>query len=286
MACSFLSSKTSFQRGVTFSSDPVLKFGVSLLGFRLGLDVLENIGIHLIATILILIVLTILFGTFFSKIFIRNPHFGILSSGAVAICGASAAAAIYTILPEGRRKTQELSLVVISVTLLSTIAMIIYPILFQLFNFHTKETGFLIGATIHDVAQVIGAGYSVTEDAGIIATFVKMVRVSCLPVIILILLSITKKNREKSGPLPWFLVLFFIFALITNLFDFSVELLDTIHLISSLLIIIAISAVGVKTNLAQINKLGLRFFSIIVAESVFLLTIGIGSIYIFRILDY
>ena len=92
--------------------------------------------------------------------------------------------------------------------------MITYPVIFDFIGANENQKGFLIGSTIHDVAQVIGAGYSVSEQTGIIATFVKMIRVSILPFLILYLLFLSKKENGNSFSIPWFLILFFIFLYI------------------------------------------------------------------------
>ena len=157
MSVSYLSNRKSFEKGIWLASDPVLKLGVSFLGFRLSLENITQLGGASLFLILILIFITILFGYFFSLVLLKNKYFGLLSAGSVAICGASAAIAIFSILPKNKIGTKDLSLVIISVTLLSTIAMITYPIIFDYIGANENQKGFLIGSTIHDVAQVIGA---------------------------------------------------------------------------------------------------------------------------------
>ena len=248
MSVSYLSNRKSFEKGIWLASDPVLKLGVSFLGFRLSLENITQLGGASLFLILILIFITILFGYFFSLLLLKNKAFGLLSAGSVAICGASAAIAIFSILPKNKLGTKDLSLVIISVTLLSTIAMITYPIIFDSIGANENQKGFLIGSTIHDVAQVIGAGYSVSEQTGIIATFVKMIRVSILPFLILFLLFLSKKENEKSFSIPWFLILFFIFCILNNLFNIPDKFITLINNLSNLCILLAISAIGVKTN--------------------------------------
>ena len=198
MSVSYLSNRKSFEKGIWLASDPVLKLGVSFLGFRLSLENIAQLGGMSLFFIFILISTTILLGYFFSLVLLKNKDFGLLSAGSVAICGASAAIAIFSILPKNKIGTKDLSLVIISVTLLSTIAMITYPIIFDFIGANDNQKGFLIGSTIHDVAQVIGAGYSVSEQTGIIATFVKMIRVSILPFLILFLLILSVPMKIKK----------------------------------------------------------------------------------------
>ena len=93
---------------------------------------------------------------------------------------------------------------VVAVTTLSTVAMIAYPILFAWLGLDDRQSGFLIGATIHDVAQVVGAGYSVSEEAGEIATIVKLLRVALLPVLLLIVIGVlsSPRGRARARPCP------------------------------------------------------------------------------------
>ena len=105
MSVSYLSNRKSFEKGIWLASDPVLKLGVSFLGFRLSLENITQFGASLFL-ILILIFITILFGYFFSLVLLKNKYFGLLSAGSVAICGASAAIAIFSILPKNKIETK------------------------------------------------------------------------------------------------------------------------------------------------------------------------------------
>jgi uncharacterized membrane protein YadS len=69
---------------------------------------------------------------------------------------------------------------VIGVTALSTIAMVIYPLIIALFHLDHAAIGVFLGGTIHDVAQVVGAGFTVSEETGNVATFTKLLRVAML----------------------------------------------------------------------------------------------------------
>ena len=127
-------------------------------------------------------------GALMSLLLGRRMAFGMLAGGSVAICGASAALAIASVLPPHKNREQDTLFVVIGVTALSTIAMIAYPILFKSLGLSDAQSGFLVGATIHDVAQVVGAGYSISDEAGVIATYVKILRVALLPVVMLVVM--------------------------------------------------------------------------------------------------
>lgn len=166
MAFHFLSEDNSCAVGVDFAAKALLRFGVGLLGLRLGLAEVMSLGLTPVIAIIGFVLVTFGCGVVMARIFGRRTAFGMLAGGSVAICGASAALAITSVLPLHKDREQDTLFVVIGVTALSTIAMIAYPILFKSLGLSDIESGFLVGATIHDVAQVVGAGYSISDEAG------------------------------------------------------------------------------------------------------------------------
>ncbi|HAT87990.1 MAG TPA: putative sulfate exporter family transporter, partial [Rhizobiales bacterium] len=200
------------------------------------------------------------------------------AGGSVAICGASAALAITSVLPAKDNREQDTLFVVIGVTALSTIAMIAYPVLFQMLGLSDLESGFLIGATIHDVAQVVGAGYSISEEAGVIATFVKMVRVALLPIVMIVVMVSFRGAQTQKITLPWFLIMFIALAVLVNTGLVPQFITEAIAVLSSWCLVIAISALGVKTSLATILRVKPSYGIILVAETLFLLAIAVAFV--------
>jgi uncharacterized membrane protein YadS len=127
-----------------------------------------------------------------------QSEFGLLSGGATAICGASAAMAISAALPSHPLKERATLFTIIGVSTLSTVAMILYPAITQLMGFDDLHSGIFIGATIHDVAQVVGAGYAISPEAGDTATVVKLMRVAMLLPVIIAAGLIARDARERA----------------------------------------------------------------------------------------
>ena len=121
----------------------------------------------------------------------------------MAICGASAALAISSVLPKSENHERDTVFTVIGVTALSTIAMIIYPLIIALFHLDHAAIGVFLGGTIHDVAPLVGAGFSVSDETGNVATFTKLLRVAMLlPVVVTLsfhLLTRTTPPRPGSN---------------------------------------------------------------------------------------
>ena len=182
---------------------------------------------------------------------------------------------------EARRNTL---FTVACVTALSTLAMVVYPIVFQTMGFSDSSIGILLGATIHDVAQVIGAGFAVSDEAGEIATYVKLLRVACLPVVILVIAWIVKNKNgaEAKSSFPWFAVGFVVILLGNSAGLFPGMLAAFMDWSSQWLLIGAISALGVKTSLKSMVALGPAHLGLVVAETVFLCVLAIIAVFLIQ----
>lgn len=278
LALNFLADDgTKTAPGIAFTARTVLRLGVALLGARISVDMLAALGGPAIALVIAGVVLTILFALFAARFVGRKWRFALLTGGSVAICGASAAMAIAAVLPKHEKSERDLVFTVLSVTVLSTIAMVIYPMLAQAFGFTARDSGVFLGGTIHDVAQVVGAGFSISPETGETATLVKLIRVSMLaPVVLVISLVIRSRglaDTEGGKPpplLPSFVVGFLILAAVNSLGLIPQALADFAGQLSRWALLVSIAAVGIKTSLKKMLEVGGGAIALIVAETVFL----------------
>jgi uncharacterized membrane protein YadS len=125
-----------------------------------------GLGWSTLVGVAVAVALTIFFGLFAARAIGLKTRFGVLTAGSVAICGASAAVAIAAVLPRHEMSERDTAFTIIAVTTLSTIAMVLYPLVGHLLHFTYAQSGVFLGGTIHDVAQVVGAGYSVSQETG------------------------------------------------------------------------------------------------------------------------
>lgn len=277
MAFNFLAAEDSCAPGIEFVSKSLLRVGVALLGFRLSLTDIADLGLYPLLTVVGLLVLTIASGMALSPLLGRRWRFGLLTGGAVAICGASAALAISAILPQRKELERDTLFTVVAVTTLSTIAMIVYPVLFRAIGLDDRQTGFLIGATIHDVAQVMGAGYSVSDTAGDLAALVKLERVILLPVVLLAVIFFTGSSEAKGIRLPAFVLAFVAIVLFNSFVAVPVPIRETAITASQWLLVSVIAALGVKTSLAAMLGLGGQCIVLVVGETLVMLVAAIGA---------
>jgi uncharacterized integral membrane protein (TIGR00698 family) len=280
LALHFISDDQRCAAGIQFASSNVLRLGVALLGLRLTIEHIVTLGWQIAVALLVAVGLTIALGLLLSKFFKVESSLGVLIGGATAICGASAALAISSVLPKNKHLERDTALTVVGVTTLSTIAMVIYPLITQWLGFSAVESGKFLGATIHDVAQVVGAGFSLSVEAGNAATITKLMRVAFL-VPTLLVITIVVRNQVtdadlsdpgKSTPLlPWFLLLFLIFMLLNSTGMVPQAVQSAASSISQAFLVLAIAGVGLKTSLQSLGQLGWRPVAMIV-----LVTLGLA----------
>jgi uncharacterized integral membrane protein (TIGR00698 family) len=289
MALNFLSDETRCADGINFSAQTILRFGIAILGTKISFQLAIELGWPIIFLVVGGVIGTLAFGIAVSRLFGFRIRFAFLSAGSVAICGVSAAMAISAILPKDHKSEQLLSVCIVCVTLLSTFAMITYPIFTNALGFDYSISGVFLGTTIHDVAQVVGAGFSISEETGEVATMVKLVRVAMLaPVIFfasLFICSYIGKTglTEKPPLIPSFVIMFLIFATI-NSFGLIPANVQTISAeISSWSLLLAISALGLKTSLKDIVHVGSSAIALLIAETAFLgIFTAIGLFWLYK----
>ena len=275
MALNFLAVDGPCKAGIEFTARTVLRLGVALLGMRITLDQIASLGWKPVVLVITLVVVTILASVVVAKVLGFSRLFGMLTGGATAICGASAALALAAALPQHPRKEHATLFTVIGVSALSTLAMILYPMIAQWLHLSPAQAGVFLGATIHDVAQVVGAGYSMSTETGDIATVVKLMRVAMLLPVIVCAAMITRRQGLEAGGqrpplLPWFAVGFLLLACVNSTGWVPAAMQDSINDLSRGCLVVAISALGMKTQLKALASVGVKPIALMVGESVFL----------------
>jgi uncharacterized integral membrane protein (TIGR00698 family) len=247
-------------------------------------DLLISLGLDLILLIIGGMLATLAFGLAVGRVFGHRWRFSLLTAGSVAICGASAAMALSAILPKDHRSEERLIFTVLGVTVLSTLAMIAYPIVVNSLNLSDLQGGVFLGGTIHDVAQVVGAGYSVNETTGDTATLVKLIRVAMLaPIVLVASLAIRQWAEAKQGEdrpplLPLFVVGFLILAALNSLHLLPTQIAIWASDASRWLLLTAIAAVGMKTDLKNVLSVGGAAIALIIAETLFIAGVTLAGI--------
>jgi uncharacterized integral membrane protein (TIGR00698 family) len=280
MAMNFLSGEGPCAAGIEFTARQVLRIGVALLGLRITVGQIAELGWQPVAIVVLSVVLTIGISMLVARMMGFQCQFGLLSGGATAICGASAALALAAALPAHPGKERTTLFTVVGVSVLSTVSMIVYPMLAHALGLDPRLAGIFLGATIHDVAQVVGAGYSMSKETGDVATFVKLMRVAMLvPVIVFAAMLVrvraaSHSDRASGGPrpplLPWFAVAFAVLVAINSTGWLPAAAAKGGSELSRWCLVAAIAGIGMKTQLKELARVGLRPVVLMVGETVFL----------------
>lgn len=280
--------------GMTFCVCTLLRWAVALLGLRVALSDIAALGFTAGAIIVMSMIVTLLSGFVFARIGRRQPGFGALVGSATAVCGASATLATSTVVPDYPGKQADIAFVVVAVNALATLAMVVYPPICILLGFNAQATGVMLGGTIHDVAQVVGAGYAVSEAAGNTAVIVKLFRVFLLlPVVLGIGWYFTRmgvKHGEARVPVPVFALVFLALCLLNSAMPLLPQLAPAFGRTKAVLIeasiwglLIAIGALGLDTSIKSIIALGWRHVATVIASTAVIFAVVTGWLLLARL---
>lgn len=289
IALSRIAAKPDFAPGLTFCMSKLLRWAVALLGLRISLGEIIALGISVAVLVVATMALTLVAGFMFARLLRQPAGYGALAGAGTAVCGASATLATSTIVPNYSGKEADTAFVVVAVNAFSTLAMVLYPPFCTWLGFDATQTGVMLGATIHDVAQVVGAGYAVSEPVGNTAVIVKLFRVLLLlPVVLAIAWWFTRAGREDMGakvPVPVFALVFLALCLLNSAVPYAPAGASiygptkaALETISTWGLLIAIGALGLSTSLAAIAKLGWRHLATVAGTTVVLLILVVAGL--------
>ncbi len=274
--------------GINFSAKPLLRLGVGLLGAGITFQQVSALGLPVVALAGFGVASTIGLGLVCARLMGLDRELGLVLGGAVAICGTSAALAIASVLPRGTKSEANTLLAVVGVTALSTIAMVVYPLISIALGLSERAAGIFFGAAIHDVAQVVGAGYAVSDFSGETATVVKLLRVACLvPVVAAISLwtgSSKSPGARRTGLiLPWFLGFFVALSAVASFNLLPLQVMATLATTAKFLLITAIAALGYKTSAGALSQVGMKPVLVLLAATAGLALLVLVALAIFPI---
>lgn len=276
LALNFLGGEESMGPGLVFASKTLLRWGIVLVGARVTLGQIVGLGPLTLVSVIVILFATLGFGIVVARLLGLPLAFGALSGGAVAICGASAALAIATTLGERRISQAQLALVLVGIAAASATAMFFYPLLAHAASLTDRQAGFMLGASIHDVAQAIGAGYSYSDGAGETATIVKLTRVALLaPVLTLLALAFPSDTGRKVGlSVPWFVIGFFVVAALNSVLPFPTQIRSGSGAAATALLACAVAATGIRAPMRSLLGTGPKPLLVIGASSLLALALA------------
>jgi len=287
LAAIFL-TKPTFKHGNDLLAKPLLRVGVALMGFRITISDLQALGWQPAAIAVSAAFGTLCLGYLAGRALKLPRATAFLTATSVAICGASAALAIATVLARRPNSNVERDVVatVASITIIGTIAVVAYPALCHFFNIPMIPSAVFLGASIHEVAQVVAASDVYGEAATPAATTVKMIRVAMMPVVIFGLLMILSWRDRKEGDqeeneatVPVFLLGFVAAIVVANTGWLTPTGIAALTKLSSICLIVSMVALGANTSIKGVMLLGPRAVGALLIQTAIIAAIsatGVG----------
>lgn len=279
----YRNSQHSCEKGVTFSAKKLLRLGIILYGFRVSLDGIMSVGLSgtliSISVVVGILVLGTLIGT---KVFKLDKELALLVSGGSAICGAAAVLAL-----ESSIKSQPYKgiIAVGSVVVFGLLSMFLYPLVYAVSELGLNEIqwGVYVGVTLHEVANVVGAGSGISPEVEKIAVIIKMIRVLLLiPVLLVIplLFASTQSGAKRNLHIPWFAFGFLGVVLINSVFELPEWLISSGEIASTFLLVMAMSALGLQIDFKKFLDSGGKAFGLAFVLALILMFGGYGLVYL------
>jgi uncharacterized integral membrane protein (TIGR00698 family) len=274
----------SYKPGLTFALKKILRLGIILLGFKISLSQVQSLGWQGLVLVTLCVSACFAFTVYLGRKLGLSPKLSLLLASGTSICGASAIVATDALI---EAEDQDCAYAVATITLMGTLAMFVYPLLQLVGHLSPQNYGLWVGSSIHEVAQVIAAGFAHGESSGQSASLVKMTRVIYLVPLILGLLvwnlrqqkiSAFKALKWRELPLPWFVLLFIGIIGLNSLQIMPAAWVKNLLEFDQFLITVSMAALGVETHLDKLKATGLKPLWLGFGASVFISLFSLGLI--------
>ena len=268
------------QPGIHFSQQRLLRAGVMLFGLHVSISQLLHVGGEAFGIDLIVMSTILIVGTWIGiRVFGLDRDLAVMTAAGSAICGA---AAILATEPVVRGSSAHTSMAVASVVVFGSLAILIYPLIYHLTGALPESFGIYIGATVHEVAQVVAVGHSIGNGVEETAVIVKLMRVMMLAPVLLLLSLWWRRSERVEGhdtsklAIPWFAFGFIGVVVINSVWHMPHALHNGLELLDTLMLAAAMAALGLETRFARMKVLGLK--PLLFAGVLFLMLMGGGEI--------
>jgi uncharacterized integral membrane protein (TIGR00698 family) len=270
---------TAWREGILFAQAKLLRAGIILYGFRITLQQIAGIGLSGLFISVFIVASTMVLGYWIGrKLLGMDRETTLLTTVGSSICGAAAVMAAKSVV---NAKSHQVSVAVATVVIFGTIAMFLYPFLNHWLAFDDVLSGLYTGATVHEVAQVVAAGNAISEQATQVAVIVKLTRVMLLaPVIMLMGIFLIWRLQgtqtvQQQVVIPWFALGFVLAVVINSLHILPDSVVSVFNHLDMLLLAMAMSALGMETNMSKMKDLGAQPFILAFCLFIYLIVSGL-----------
>ncbi|MCC5889216.1 MAG: YeiH family putative sulfate export transporter [Alkalibacterium sp.] len=276
-----------FNEGVQFTSKKVLKFAIILLGASLNFSIILNVGGRTLMVLLFTLLTAFGGGFLLSKLFKVNWKLGNMIAAGTAICGGSAIAAMAPVI---EADDGDVSYAISSTFVFDMLMVVAYPIAGQLLRLSDSFFGFWAGTSINDTSSVVAASFAFSDTAGEIATMVKLTRTLAIIPTVIVFSILYYRSKQAGGELkkgklslrgliPWFIIAFVVMAGLNSVGLIPGVVSDYFRTVSRFLMVIALAAIGLKTNLKLFIKTGWKPFGLAMVLSTLVVFVSFAVVY-------
>lgn len=246
--------------GIGFSMRRLLRLAIIMLGVQLTFGQVAETGLRGVTIILVAVATTFLFTLAVGRLIGADPRLTRLIAAGTSICGASAVAAANSVVDA---HDEDVSYAVACVTVFGSIAMFAYPLLQGVLDLAPRDYGLWAGSSIHEIAQVVAATFTVSHEAGDFGTVAKLTRVMTMAPMVFAMaaflpsLGDTGSDRPKA-PLPWFVLGFIALVAINSVVSIPTGIKAETNTVSTFLLTMALAAMGLETSVVKLKAKGLK----------------------------
>lgn len=271
----------SVSTGIAFCQRPVLRAAIVLLGFQVTFTQIQAVGSRGLMIVAASLLATYVATLGLAKLLGVERKLAELIAAGTSVCGASAIIAANSVT---NADDGDVTYSVAAITLFGTIAMFAFPLLGSALGLSSADYGLWVGTAIHEVAQVIGAGFQHGSEAGEVSTIAKLSRVALLAPLVLSLgyLATMRQSAHAAvrAPVPWFVLGFIAIVAVNSMVPIPGAVSSTLGLLTTFLLTLGLAAMGLRTNVAEIRARGAKPMLLAMAASIF---IAAGSLVLIKI---
>lgn len=280
------SIRTSTAAGINISKSKLLRLGIILYGFNLTVAKVWALGLQSLVVDALMLSSTFCLTYWFGRRVLKLDRDTCALTGAgCSVCGAAAVMATSSL---AQAKPAAVTQAITVVVLFGTLAIFIYPLIYTVLDGTLNDAAFgvYVGATVHEVAQVVAIGKQLGDGVADTAILAKMVRVVMLaPLLIILSLTLFRPSRTQEAKyptstaprivLPWFALWFLVMIVVNSILPLPTELIDGILWFDHLLLMMAMAALGLDTQLATLKAAGPKAFILGVMVFIWLIVAGL-----------
>ncbi len=263
----FMDDTTAYKPGITFSSKKLLKVAIVLLGTSLSISQIIHVGKYSLVVMVFTLGAAFGFGYLFGKLFKMDWKLSSLISAGTGICGGTAVATLSQVIDAD---DSDVAYAISATFIFDVIMVILFPLMGAAIGMNDMAFGLWAGTAVNDTSSVVAAAYAYSDAAGEFATIVKLTRtLSIIPVVLAFsYLNERLKMRQNEAQtvehkkvnikkiFPWFILLFLAAAIINSVGLIPASLGSALSQISKFLMVIALAAIGLKTDIRDVTKSG------------------------------